>query len=479
MKTRFALKLSVAAVAMAFAATASASVTFPTANQGSTSAGGVAFASEQNLGTDGKLTLNFGTGANLSATGTVGASLGNDAKVFMRFDLPEGVAFAGTPTLTVADSRIDTVDVEGTPTPTTTTEARNGTVSLGGNNSNFVVFEVSPRVGAQFLQGGAVVFSAAGITVSNKENVSLQMRTFDQLAFAANKEYALADREATQWVRFAPAIAVNNVAAQSHEANVSASTGAYTNFTTIGVKPIVALQVTHTPRALASGYSSTVSNIVADTNSVSVTGDFSWAASVGTSGTSVKLANNSGCTGSVTATVTANGSGATLSGIAAADLVTGDPLYVCAEPNTTAAIPAGSYSGTVTPAAQTGYTVGSGSTGSGEITRNGTVLRAPFMNAFSAGGQFAFVQIQNNSESAAPFTATCYTWSGSTTGNTLEVPASRTRAFSAAQLGCPANTTAADLVFAVPTGRVNAVMVRQNQTTGDAAVDGLVGNSNQ
>lgn len=451
MTKRFALKLSVAAVAMAFAANASA-VDFEDA----TVAGSV-YAAEQNF-TAATLDLASGTQAPLEAVGIVGASLGNDAKVFLRFDLPSGVTFDGSPSVDVEDSNSVT---------------QGGTVSLGGDGESFVVFEVSPGVGAQFAQGGAVEFAAAGLTVANKDNVSLRMRTFDQLAFAASEEFALRDRTASNFVSFANAISIDSdLDALSHIADVGASTGAYTDFTTIGTKAIVALKADFTARALIDGTTASLSDIIDDANAVSVTGDFSWAEET----TGVFLASASDCTGSVTATVEFDGSGAELSAIAAASLVTGSELFVCATPSTDTAIPAGTYSGTVSPSAEDGFTVASGSTGNGEITRNGTVLRAPFMNNFTGGGQFSFVQIQNNSESAAPFTATCYTFSGSAEGNTLEVPASRTRAFSVAQLGCPANTTAADLVFSIPQGRVNAVMVRQNQTTGDSAVDGLVGN---
>lgn len=450
MTKRFALKLSVAAVAMAFAANASA-VDFEDATS--------VYAAEQNFASD-TLDLGSGTQATLSASGNVGASLGNNAKVFLRFELSNGAKFTANPTVTAVDSDDET---------------QTGTVSLGGIGESFVVFEVSPSDGFQFRQDGVVIFTATGgITVANKENVELTMRTFDQLAFASSNEFELHKLVASEFISFANAISIDSdLDKQSHTADVSADTGAYTDFTSVGTKPIVALKADFTTRALLDGSAATLGDILADTNAVSVHGDFSWAEE--TAG--VFLASANDCTGTtVGATVEFDGSGAQLTAIDADDLVTGSELYVCATPSTDTAIPAGSYSGTVTPSAQTGFTVAAGSTGTGEITRNGTVLRAPFMNSFSGGGQFSFVQIQNNSESAAPFTATCYTYSGSAEGNTLEVPASRTRAFSVAQLGCPANTTAADLVFSIPTGRVNAVMVRQNQTTGDSAVDGLVGN---
>lgn len=112
-----------------------------------------------------------------------------------------------------------------------------------------------------------------------------------------------------------------------------------------------------------------------------------------------------------------------------------------------------------------------------EIKHDGTTMKVPFLNAKT--GQKSYVQLVNNGLIAAPFAVRCVTFSATLDGSipNLSVPANKSRAFSAAGLGCPSNTTAAILTLAVPdNGNVIGSLIRENATSGDAAVDGLIGN---
>lgn len=414
--------------------------------------------------------LKAGTSADQTATYKVGATLNAGASVWVRVTLPVGVTFKTDPELKVMDSG---------------NNENTGTISQAGVNNNFVIFEVKPSNtcgsgsdACQFKESSTITFIGGTLTVTNKDPISIQIATFNQMAFATANQFALKTSPlGSNWVTFANAIVVESVDAITNTADVAALKGAYKNFTPAGKKSLLGFKVTHTPRALfSSGGESKADDLLADTNSVALTGDFSW---VKAGALLLNKAANCGDTPVAVPTITFNAAGATITGLKPGDVITtNNQWYVCGEPTTETVIPKGSYSGTITLAGKSGYTVTGGSTGTGTINYNGTVLRIPFTNAFSGGGQFAFVQIQNNHTDNAPFGVTCYTYQGSSAGtiNSLAVPGQKTRAFSVAQLGCPSNTTAVDLTFAVPTGRVNAVLVRQNQASGDSAIDGAVGN---
>lgn len=112
----------------------------------------------------------------------------------------------------------------------------------------------------------------------------------------------------------------------------------------------------------------------------------------------------------------------------------------------------------------------------GTVTHDGTVLKAPYMQL--RNGQTTLVQLANMGTNDAPYTIRCFGTSVAVgTGTPGTVPAGKTKVIGTGGTGCPqSTTTAVEFTLAVPQGNVTASLVRANQTTGDSAIDGLVGN---
>ena len=298
-------------------------------------------------------------------------------------------------------------------------------------------------------------------------------KLFETLTNAANNTLSLKTATESSFVSFANAIAIVAGAAQSAVADVAAAGGAYTAFTgASSEEEVAAVEVTYTPRALVGTGANPVGgvgDILADTNDITITGDFTAAGTVtlGTSCAAVPL---------YTATIAGDGLSATFANVTAADI--NQALVVCYAVNGTDQIIVSNYSGAVDLDGEAGFVPADGVTGTGQVTRNGTVLKAAFGET-PAGSFSGTVNLTNTGSNAAPFTTSCLTTTGRVAGNAGSVAANSAARFgigSAAGLGCPTNTRGLELTFAVPTGNVIGSVVRQDATTGQAAFDGMVGN---
>lgn len=112
----------------------------------------------------------------------------------------------------------------------------------------------------------------------------------------------------------------------------------------------------------------------------------------------------------------------------------------------------------------------------GTIAHDGTTLKAPFTN--NKNGQATFVQLANMSSSTnAPYTTRCFDTTGTiTVGTPGQVDKGETLTLSKTALGCAGSVNAVEFTLAVPQGTVVGSTVRQNNTTGDSAIDSLTGN---
>ena len=424
-------------------------------------------------------TLTRGAAADQVATVTLGASLAADAVAYVRFQLPVGVTFVGQPTYAVNDDGAGNLtDVDNDPATPNVATPQPAIVSIaqGGAGENFVIFAVAPRSTGSSLVGSNVgtFTTGTGIAVTNKNAVSLSYKLFETLTNAANNQLPLKERTESSFVSFANAIAVVPGASQSAIADVAAGTGAYTAFTGGSlVEEVAAVGVTYTPRAMVgTGVNSAgIGDIVADTNDITITGDFTAAGAV-TLGTTCAAAPVA------TATVAADGLSATFTGIIAAQI--GQNLVVCYGVNGTDQIIASNYTGAVDLDAESGFAVGDGNTGTGQITRNGTTLRAAFSDA-SSGGYNTMINIVNTSAAPATFTTSCLRQGQSAfTGTGYTVPAGQTMRYvvnSIAGLNCPTGVRGLELTFSVPQGSVIGSVIRKSNTTGEASFEGMVGNS--
>ncbi len=445
------------ALAAAVAAVAAGNA-FAAANIDANTGSGGVYAAERNL--TAATNHAVGAAADQVATVTFGASLATDAVAYVRFDLPAGKTFTANPTFAVNDSA----------------GAANVNVAQGGAGQSFVIFSVAPALGANLVGANTGTFTGAGITTANKDAISLQYRLFETLTNAANTNLPLKTATRSEFVTFANAIAITAGTALTATANVSADTGAYTKFTGPSTeKPVVSFTVAHTARALQSGAASVVGDVLADTNAVTVTGDFTAAGA-----STVTLDTSSTCAGAgVAGTLAGDKQSVTFSGLTAA-AITSAQWYVCYEVNTTNAIAISDYSGSIDLVGQTNYTAADGDTGTGSIDRNGTILKAAVGNVNeSLSGS---VHLTNTSASAASFDVSCLTYSGRQAGLTARsLPANTARRFNVFgatgdALGCPSNTVAVELTLAVPSGNVIGSVVRWNPTTGLYTFESMTGN---
>lgn len=458
---KFKLVACAAAAAAMFATNAFAAADM---DSSADSSGGGTYVGESTIDATNGTLLNTGAAALQEALVTLGASFATDSVAYVRFDLPAGVTYTGAPTFAITGS----------------TNAATVSVAQGGAGQNYVIFAVAPAGGENLVganQGTFAGAAAGGITVKNRDAVSLTYKLFETLTNAANSTLPLKTASEATFISFANAVSFGTTTAQSAVADVSAAGGAYTAFTGAAAEKAVAtLNVTHTARALvASGVATTiVDDVLVDTNSIVVSGDFTAAVA---NGVDLRVANCAGANAAgVTSTIAADKLSVTFSAITAA--VIEQVLAVCYETNGTTPIVASTYSGTVDLVADTGFTVADGVTGTGEITRNGTVLKAAFGET-PVGSFSGTVNLTNTGSNAAPFTTSCLTTTGRVAGNAGSVAANSASRFgigSAAGLNCPTNTRGVELTFAVPTGNVIGSVVRQDASTGQAAFDGMVGN---
>lgn len=410
--------------------------------------------------------LASGAAADQIATATFGASFAADGVAYVRFALPAGQTFTANPTFTVNDSTAGPATVS---------------IAQGGIGTSVVIFAVAPSaVGANLVGANVGTFTAAGVTMSAKATTTLEYKLFETLTNAANNTLPLKTASAN-FLSFADAIAITAGTAATRTADVASTGGAYRKF--LGASTLESLNsftVTHTARALITGAASTAAAILANTNSVAITGDFTArvnpvAPAVVPNG--VQLSTAAACNAGLIDATTVTNTSATFSAITSATLVTGAPLYVCYTVNGTSQIVASSYTGTVDVVGNAGFSPADGSTGTASVVRNGTVLKAAFSEASTVSGTASAVSLTNTSATDAPFTVRCLNSGAATTGTPGSVPANSSGRFAiVSALGCPAGVRGLELTFAVPTGSVVGSVVRQNLTTGVASFDGMVGN---
>lgn len=404
----FTLKASAVAVAALLAGNAFAAVNLDTAPVS------VKFASEQTVaGTGSTLTRNPIT-ADMSATVTVGATFAIDAVAYVRFDLSSGV-FNAAPTATVTGGAAN--------------------LSQGGAGQNFVIFALTPGAGTALAAAAVVTLTAPTLTVTSQTAVNMTYRTFETLTNAANQTLPLKTVSAAPFVAFTPALTYTATAAATAPiADVSQATLAYSDFTVIGEKPLGIGQITVNTVAKQDGTAATAADVLSGTNSLSVTGDFTFAASAGlydaTALSRINLDTSATCANAnagnpAFAASTLSGTTATFAAIASANLVTGLTLCVNPQPGVTA-INASAYTGAFTLVPQTGYTVTSPRAAAyASITRNGTVLQAPLIQ--TTAGYITRFALTNTGSTPATFTTVVRTEAGNActlgTGTTGTIPA--------------------------------------------------------
>jgi hypothetical protein len=420
-----------------------------------TGVGLTTYASE--LITNGTTALN---GAVLDVDHVLGFGVSNTQTRYVRYTLTNGV-FA-----TAVDAGDLTV---------------NGTVAVvqgGAAGQNFVIFQFT--AGGDLPEADPVSFalgSGVGVTITNKAaGVSLKFDLYETAADAAAGGTAGRLHTRTNTVAGIASGLTFTTVVNTTTAEVADE---YKSFVD-GINPTLAKIGNLTHKAAvgvvrpADGAQVVITDLVAAGTKVIVTTDSNW--NPVTNIADVYLSSDADC-GGVAIAATARTANTTEIIV---DVAESDGLGICYQANGTTPIEVQAFTitGDVVPAAGTD-TSDRGPIALGDFKRNGTILKAAFAEAATAGtGYSSAAHMTNLGASAAPFAVRCLTNAGAVAGTPGSIPANTAVRYGVTStLGCPADGTlrGIELTFAVPEGRVIGSVVRQNTTTGQASFDNMIG----
>ncbi|MCD0420811.1 hypothetical protein LOC51_26640 [Rubrivivax sp. JA1024] len=404
-------------------------------------------------------TLKYASEIDVPATGTalvvggdvevkLGATLPAGVGAFIRIDLPAGVTLGGDPFVA--------------PTATVAGASAVGIAQGGAAGDNYVIFSVTPTTALN--KDAAVAVTLGSVVVKDKGAVSVSYKLFETLTGAANNTLPLKTKSANL-LTFAPAL--------SWGTSVPAATAivaeAYTEFkpqpgvatvskaTVIKVAPTLAADVLD-----KDGGAIALTDLINATMNVTVTGDFTAAA---TNGVTFGGAHAG-------ATLATDKQSVVFANVAVP--VAGTATAIEYEVTGDKAIASSSYSAVIDITPKNGYTVSDAST-AGSIVRDGLILKSAFGET-PVGSFSGTVNLTNTSNAAAPFTTSCLTGTGRVAGKAGSVPANSAARFgigSSSGLGCPTATRGLELIFTVAPGNVIGSVVRQDATTGQASFDSM------
>lgn len=310
-----------------------------------------------------------------------------------------------------------------------------GTMALGAINgfgTNAIFFSVTATA-AGVGDNALDIFTLNGTrTISTGSAASCSYSLYDQPSQAqAGGSTGRITTTSGAYINFASGYAFSTNSQQTLSADVEASTGAFTKFTTAGPVNATLGRLSNLRFDAAAGtqidedgLDITLADIFGATTSIDIAGDFGFA----TAAADIFLGSDDACT-LATASTSKTASSAKFTVGATAHAVGADER-LCVVPNTTTAIPEGSYTATLNAVVSdaTEYSVSStGPLASGSITRNGTSLQAPFVQL--PGGWLSRMVLTNTGSLSRPYTITVFGETGNTitTANTTgTVPANGT-----------------------------------------------------
>jgi hypothetical protein len=473
----FALKASVIAVASALAGAASAG-TITLGNNADVDIN--VYANELNY--DGSTTGTTITTADTVAT-TLGFGLSAGQNRYARVVLSSNAKFAAG---FAANSFIDTTTLGAGTTGFGANAAANDGVTIvsGGNvGERCVVYQVTGLAVTGNAASDTVTWTYPNLNVTSNATPVTATYTLHETAVSASCATGtdaavlatpvtgnIATFATSLTFTVAPATVTADVATlykQEVDATGGASDTLQTQLATMTTSLVANNEADNSAVDLAD---------LATAATVTVLGDFSG---IGSTPGTVTL-SSAACNTPVvvsTGTVAADKQSVVFSGGAILPLYTtpGTASFLCYNVDGVAEIPVASMTATPGFTAAAGATLGSiAAAPSGTVIHNGTTLKVPY--AAGKAGQGAWVQLTNTSINNAGYTTACYNTSGaSTVGAAGTVLAGRSAQIYAGAL-CPAGSVSAVMTFAVPNGSVIGSFVRQNTTSGDMGLDGVVGN---
>lgn len=313
-----------------------------------------------------------------------------------------------------------------------------GTATLGainGSGTNAISFSVTATAAGVGDNAGDIFTLNGNRTISSPGTAaSCSYSLYDQpsQAQAGGATGRIANTSGA-YINFASGYTFSTSAQQTLLADVEASTGAFTKFTTAGPVNATLGRLSNLRFDAATGtqidedgLDITLADIFGANTSIDIAGDFSFTAAAVAN---VFLATDDACSAGITASTSKTASSAKFT-VGSTAHAAGADERLCVIPNTTTAIPEGSYTATlnavVSNAAE--YSVSSSSAlASGSINRNGTSLQAPFVQL--PGDWLSRMVLTNTGSLSRPYTITVFGENGNTitTANTTgTVPANGT-----------------------------------------------------
>lgn len=318
---------------------------------------------------------NVTAGANIDTTmtGTLGIGLANDQPVYVRVDLTNAVFAAARTTahITLADSAAGGEVV---------TLSQGGDIAAATSTTDsYVIYSILPSAANKFEIGSAFSMTLGNLLAKGTGSVGVKVTAYDQLASAVAGTPVLSTSNAATALTFVtngltPAVTTVSPVASVEElfkkftvvAPVTALLGTVGSYTT-NVTAGIASATTGVTVAAAAEVANTA------TSTVTYVGDFA----VGTWSVSATNA----CGGLTAVTVNTAKTQATI------DLATAiTKPFLCVALNGTTAVPASTYTASVTytaiagAATAIGAQAASSSSSLGSITRDGTTVLVPFIN---------------------------------------------------------------------------------------------------
>lgn len=405
---KFALK----SVVLAVGALAGASAFAAAVNLDASSPVSIKYAAEKTIGAT--QLLEDGVAADQTASVALGASFGADVTAYIRVDLSSNATFTGSPAIS-ATGVVCATGAAGA--------AATSSVSQGGNGQSYVIFALSPAATQCLSAAGTVTIdtdtgASSGITVTDKNNVTMTYRLFETLTAAANpaSNNTLKTKAAT-YISWANALAVTVTPSANATADVAATTGSYTNFTPTGITKLAEIGVALTAHALPDGTAVAAGDILEDTTKITWTGDFTGARSTGATPydanaigrVTLRGANCAAAATTFTGTKTLNATTMVIPEVAAADLATHS---LCYAPSTAFEIVPADYSVTVDLTAKTGFAVSDKTDAAGKVVRNGVRMVAPLVQ--TTPGFLSRLVMTNTGSAARAYTVSAVSEDGVT-----------------------------------------------------------------
>lgn len=419
MKSAIALAVAAAFTAPAFAVVNLESS--PTA---------IKYASEQTI--SGTAVLNRAVGgSDLETSVTLGATFAIDAVAYVRFDLSSGTFNTNPAAALVAPGS-------------------SVAIAQGGAGSSFVIFAISPASGTALMSSHVLLQAAVGgITVANQNPINISYRLFETLTNAVNSTLPLKTVSSAPFVVFSPLLTYTSTATvPAPVADVSAAAGAYTDFTTMGVKSLGRFTATvNSNVALQSGVYGTLTDALTNANSLTVTGDFTLSASIpggfdGAASNRVYLKLNPACTvGPTVLSSPLSANSATFPNIPASWFTSG--FSMCVVPQGAQPIQASSYTGALTLSPPAGFSAPSPAVALSPIVRNGAQVDIRSYVPVGVTGYTSYLRVINNGNVSAAFSGQWLYQDGtkSAVGTLGTIPAGGNMTWNSAQveaaLGAP------------------------------------------